>query len=368
MLKNKIKIIFAGGGTGGHLFPAINMAKALEKEFDAEIKFIGASGGIEKDKVPQAGFDIKLIPVVGFQRKLTMKNLMFPFKLFKSMSLCKKEMVQFKPDLVVGTGGYVTGPVLKTAVKMGIPTVLQEQNSYPGLTIRLLAEKVDLIFLAYKEAIKYLKNPKKTVVCGNPLLNGVKKTDRESALDYFNLAKDRKTILVLGGSQGAASLNRTIARLLKEKQIPETHQLLWQTGKRDYEKYKNEFKGIKIFSFIDEMGSAYSCADFAICRSGAMTLSELSAYGVPAILVPFPFAAADHQYKNALAVEKHGGAQVVKDDDKLYENIIAPLKKYSEDESFLKKETEKMAAQYRGDAMPVIIEEIKKLLENRGVI
>jgi UDP-N-acetylglucosamine--N-acetylmuramyl-(pentapeptide) pyrophosphoryl-undecaprenol N-acetylglucosamine transferase len=330
--------------------------------------FIGASGGIEKEKVPQAGFEIKLIPVVGFQRKLTLKNLLFPVKLYQSMKICKKEIAQFMPDLVIGTGGYVTGPVLKTAVKMGLTTVLQEQNSYPGLTIRLLAEKVDLIFLAYNEAIKYLKRPKKTVVCGNPLLKEVEKADRESALDYFNLEKGKKTILVLGGSQGAASLNRTVARLLKEKAIPETHQLLWQSGKRDYEKYKNKFEAIKIFPFIDEMSKAYSCADYAICRSGAMTLSELTAYGVPAILVPFPFAAADHQYKNALAVEKHGGAQVVKDDDNLYKNILVPIEKYSKNESFLNEEAKKMAAQYKGDAMPVIIEEIKKLLEKRGVI
>jgi UDP-N-acetylglucosamine--N-acetylmuramyl-(pentapeptide) pyrophosphoryl-undecaprenol N-acetylglucosamine transferase len=367
-LKNRIKIVFAGGGTGGHVFPAINMAKTLRERFDASILFIGAEGGIERDKVPQAGFEIKLIPVVGFQRKITPKNLLFPVKLYQSMRICRKEMERFRPDLVIGTGGYVTGPVLKTAIKMGIPTVLQEQNSYPGVTIRLLAAKVDLIFLAYEEAKWYLKNPKKCVVCGNPLLKSVEKTDRNEALKFFDLDAGRRTILALGGSQGAASLNGVIARLLRENKIPEGHQLLWQTGKRDFEKYKNEFKDVKIFAFIDEMEKAYSCADFAVCRSGAMTLSELSAYGVPAILVPFPYAAADHQYKNALAVEKRGGAIVVKDDENLYKNILAPLEKYGADSELVAREARKMAAQYRGDAMPVIMEEIENLLTKNGVI
>ncbi len=364
-MKDTIKIIFAGGGTGGHLFPAINMANALKKVLNAQILFIGATGGIEKDKAPQAGFEIKLIPVVGFQRKITLKNLAFPFKLYKSMRICKKEISRFKPHLVVGTGGYVTGPVLKTAVKMGITTVLQEQNSYPGVTTRLLAAGVDLIFLAYEEAKKYLKNAKKIVVCGNPLSGNVQKTDKKTALDYFNLDAQKKTILILGGSQGAASLNKSIAALLREGKIPKTHQLLWQTGKRDWEIYKNEFRNTVILPFIDEMGKAYSCADFTVCRAGAMTLSELAAYGLPAILVPFPFAAADHQYKNALAVQNKGGAHVVKDDENLKQNLLAPLEKFCSDKDFLNEAAEKMAAQYRGDAMPVIIDEIKNLLAER---
>ena len=361
------KIIFAGGGTGGHVFPALNMAKALKETLNAEILFIGAAGGIEKEKVPQAGFKIKLIPVVGFQRKITLKNLTFPFKLYKSMQICKKEMQAFNPDLVIGTGGYVTGPVLKTAVKMGIPAALQEQNSYPGITTRLLADKVDLLFLAYEEAQDYLKNPKKIVVCGNPLLTNVKKSDKKEAAAFFGLDENKKTLLVLGGSQGAASLNRAVARLLQEKKIPQTCQVLWQTGKRDFDKYKNEFSETAVFPFIDDMDKAYSCADFALCRAGAMTLSELSAYGVPAVLVPFPFAAADHQYKNALAVQNKGGALVVMDDDNLYENLIAPVEKFCRDEEYRQKAAEKMAAQYRGEAMPVIIGEIKQLLAQKGV-
>ena len=366
-MKERLKIIFAGGGTGGHVFPAVNMAKALKKELDAEILFIGAAGGIEKDKVPQAGFDIKLIPVVGFQRKITLKNLAFPFKLYKSMRICRREMQAFKPHLVIGTGGYVTGPVLKTAVKMGIPTVLQEQNSYPGVTTRLLAGKVDLLLLAYEEAQGYLKNVKKTVICGNPLLENVRKTDKKSAAEFFNLDTTKKTILILGGSQGAVSLNKTIARLLQGKKIPETHQLLWQTGKRDFNKYREEFKETAVYPFIDEMNKAYSCADFAVCRAGAMTLSELTAYGLPAVLVPFPFAAANHQYKNALAVQKKGGAVVVKDDDNLFENIIPPIEKFCTDEDYLRSSSEKIAAQYRGDAMPLIVNEIKQLLAQNGV-
>ena len=366
-MKQALRVIFAGGGTGGHVFPAVNMAKALKKALNAEILFIGAQGGIEKDKVPQAGFDIKLIPVVGFQRKITLKNLAFPFKLFQSMQICKREMQAFKPHLVVGSGGYVTGPVLKTAVKMGIPTVLQEQNSYPGVTTRLLAAKVDLLLLAYEEAQEFLKNVKKTVICGNPLLENVKKTDKKSAADFFNLDTSRKTILVLGGSQGAVSLNKTIARLLQEEKIPKTHQLLWQTGKRDFDKYKAEFKEAVIYPFIDEMNMAYSCADFAVCRAGAMTLSELTAYGLPAVLVPFPYAAANHQYKNALAVQKKGGAVVVKDDENLFKNIIPPIEKFCTDENYLHSSAEKIAAQYRGDAMPVIVNEIKQLLAQNGV-
>jgi UDP-N-acetylglucosamine--N-acetylmuramyl-(pentapeptide) pyrophosphoryl-undecaprenol N-acetylglucosamine transferase len=316
-VKSEVRILLAGGGTGGHVFPAIYIAEYLKKYWGAQCEFIGTTKGIENIKVPQAGFVVRHIWISGLQRSLDWHNLLFPFKVMVSLIQSRRELIRFKPDLVIGTGGYVSGPVLYQAIKMKIPTVLQEQNSYPGITTRLLASRVDCVFVAYQEALHYLKKIKKYVLVGNPIKITIASQDMEEALKYFNIKKGVATILVFGGSQGARSINRAIDNLI-ESGMFEKVQLIWQTGSSEFDFYKKKYiqqnnRNLRIMSFIDRMDYAYTVANFAICRAGAMTISELAAAGVPAILIPYPFAAENHQFKNAQTIAKNEGAVLIEE-------------------------------------------------------
>jgi UDP-N-acetylglucosamine--N-acetylmuramyl-(pentapeptide) pyrophosphoryl-undecaprenol N-acetylglucosamine transferase len=233
MMDKKLKVVMAGGGTGGHVFPAINIADAIAAKWESEIIFFGTRRGIESVKAPQAGYEIKFIPVAGFQRRVTLKNLTFPFKLLKSMNICKKELSAFQPDIVIGTGGYVMGPALKSAVKLGIPTVIQEQNSFPGVTTRLLAKRADMIFLAYNEAKEYLKGADNILVTGNPVYFKPVNEKKSDCRQMFKLNPELKTVLVFGGSQGAATINKAIKEIVIDGKIHPSFQLLWQTGQKD---------------------------------------------------------------------------------------------------------------------------------------
>lgn len=324
-MKSELRIVLAGGGTGGHVFPAIYIAEYLKKFWGAQCQFIGTRKGIENIKVPQAGFVVKHIWISGFRRSLDWHNLLFPFKVMVSLMQSKRELIRFKPDLVIGTGGYVSGPVLYQAIKMKIPTAIQEQNSYPGITTRLLASKVDCVFLAYQEALLYLKKVKKYVLVGNPIKMTITTQNMEEALKYFNIKKGLATVLVFGGSQGAQSINQAIDQLIESGMLDQI-QLIWQTGSLEFDFYKKKYiqqnnKNLRIMPFIDRMDYAYTVANFAICRAGAMTISELAAAGVPAILIPYPFAAENHQFKNAQAVARNEGALLIEDTDHLAEPL-----------------------------------------------
>jgi UDP-N-acetylglucosamine--N-acetylmuramyl-(pentapeptide) pyrophosphoryl-undecaprenol N-acetylglucosamine transferase len=319
------RILLAGGGTGGHLFPAIQIASYLQQKWGASCEFVGTRKGIEYTKVPQAGFVLHTIWISGLHRRFAPANLLFPAKVIISLIQSGRILKDFQPHLVIGTGGYVSGPVLYQAVRKKIPCAIQEQNSYPGITTRLLASRVDMIFLAYKEALQYIKRVKNVFFTGNPVAVHLGTGDKAEARNYFDLEAKCKTILVFGGSQGAANINRAVDHLLQAEGIP-PFQMIWQTGKKDFNYYGEKYKRlakkhVHIFPFIDRMDLAYKTSDFAICRAGAMTISELAAFKVPAVFVPYPHAAANHQYKNARTIVQGGGGLLLEDKPDLAERI-----------------------------------------------
>lgn len=316
---NKYRIIISGGGTGGHIFPAIAIANAIKQKYsDSEIVFVGAEGKMEMEKVPSAGYKIFGLPIVGIQRKFTFQNFKVPFKLIMSLMKARKIIKEFKPDVVVGVGGYASGPLLKIATSMGVPALLQEQNSYPGVTNKILAKKVKKICVAYNGMEQFFP-AEKIVFTGNPVRQDILNTDgkREIGLKHFGLSNDKKVVLVIGGSLGARTINESIdagLELIANSNI----QLLWQTGKgfaakasESVKKYTN--KGIVTMPFITTMDLAYAVADVVVSRAGALSVSELCLTHKPSILVPSPNVAEDHQTKNAMALVNENAAILVKD-------------------------------------------------------
>lgn len=316
-----MKVIISGGGTGGHIFPAIAIANALKKSVkDVDILFVGAKGKMEMDKVPAAGYEIKGLWISGLQRRLTYKNLLFPFKVLSSIYTSKKIIKSFKPDVVIGVGGYASGPMLKAATGKGILTVIQEQNSFPGITNKILATKVDKICVAYQGMEKFFPKDK-IVLTGNPVRQDIvnQSCSKQDAAKFFDLDCDKKTVLVIGGSLGARTINESINDNLPFF-VTNNIQLIWQTGKNYYSIANENVNNItntniKVFEFINKMDFAYKSADIIISRAGAIAISELCLVGKPVILIPSPNVAEDHQTKNALALSNQNAAIVVKDID-----------------------------------------------------
>lgn len=320
MQQHNIKIIISGGGTGGHVFPAIAIANALKNKCEnIDILFVGAIGRMEMDKVPAAGYPIEGLPVSGFQRRFTFKNLAFPFKLYASLQKAKKILKKFNPDVVVGVGGYASGPIVKAASKRNIPTVLQEQNSYPGITNKLLARKASAICVAYEGLEKYF--PKEKIhLTGNPVRQDIVNLTgkKEKGIEHFGVNANKPVILAVGGSLGARTINESLLNkinLFVENNI----QLVWQTGKNFHisqqEKEVLSNKGIKIYEFISKMDLAYAIADVVISRAGAISISELSVVKKPSVLVPSPNVAEDHQTHNAMSLVKHDAAIMIRDNE-----------------------------------------------------
>lgn len=316
-----MRILIAGGGTGGHVFPALAIGEALRDQVEGvEILFVGSRGKMEMDKVPANGFKIVGLPIAGFHRRITWKNFLLPFKLLYSLWLSFLILWRFKPDCAVGVGGYASGPVLKVAGWMGIPYILQEQNSFPGVTNRMLAPKAAAICVAWPDMARYFPKSKINLT-GNPLRKGIAelRLDHKQAKENFGLDPDKKVILILGGSLGAASLNSTVQ--LNEKWIRDNpqYQLIWQCGKRyarDSQKTPvATFDQVKLMPFIDRMDLAYAAADIIVARAGAMSISELCLVGKPLILVPSPNVAADHQNKNARSLQDLGAAVLIPDNE-----------------------------------------------------
>lgn len=318
---DEIRIILSGGGTGGHIFPAVAIAKAVNRRANkAAIQFVGAKGRMEMEKIPAEGFPIKGLWISGLQRKLTFDNLMFPVKVVSSLLKARKIIKAFKPDVVVGTGGYASGPTLQMAAWMGIPTLIQEQNSFPGITNKMLASKVNKICVAYEGMEKYFPK-EKLYITGNPVrseieFNSVTKTE---ALKFFKLKEGKITLLVVGGSLGARTINKSIHEGI-EKLADAGIQLIWQTGKyfafeaaKATSKYQEA--GMISSSFIKEMNIAYAAADIIVSRAGAIAISELCLVGKPCILVPSPNVTEDHQTKNALALSTRNAAILIKDSE-----------------------------------------------------
>lgn len=313
-----LKIIIAGGGTGGHVFPAIAIATSLKNKVkDVKILFVGAKGRMEMKKVPEAGFNIIGLNVAGIQRKFTLKNLVVPFKLMQSLIRAKKIVKQFDPDVVVGVGGYASAPILRTASKMGMPTLIQEQNSYPGLTNRLLAKKATKICVAY-EGMERFFDKSKILLTGNPVRQDVVSLDgkKPEAMEFFKLENDKPVVLVTGGSLGARTINESIDNNL-EVLLENGIQVIWQTGSWYFQKASQRIQGIEkgvvVKEFISRMDLAYAAANVVVSRAGAIAVSEICATRKPAILIPSPNVAEDHQTKNALALVNQHAALLVKD-------------------------------------------------------
>ncbi len=315
------RVIISGGGTGGHIFPAIAIANEIKRRNpEAEILFVGALGKMEMEKVPQAGYKIIGLPIVGFQRKFTFANFLLPFKILKSLSLASKIIKDFKPEVVIGVGGYASGPTLRAAISQKIPTLIQEQNSFPGKTNKILSSKVNRICTAYEGLEKFFP-ANKIVLTGNPVRQEMVSIENKKAegLLHFNLSEHKQTILIIGGSLGARTLNQSVISkldLIKEEGI----QILWQSGKYYYSEL-NENQEIKsnenisLNEFIFRMDLAYAAADLIISRAGAISVSELALIDKPTILVPSPNVAEDHQTKNAMALVNKNAAVLVKDDE-----------------------------------------------------
>ena len=317
-----IKIIISGGGTGGHVYPAIAIAEAFKKKVpDAVILFVGATGKMEMEKVPTAGYPIEGLWISGFQRRLTWKNLAFPLKVIHSLWKAAEIIQRFKPDMVIGVGGYASGPMLQTAVRKKIPTLIQEQNSFPGVTNRLLASKVDRICVAYTGMDQFFPKDR-IVITGNPVRQDLFNLDdkREEGVEFFSLRRDRLTVFIMGGSLGARTINKSILNCIQQGITHKGIQLLWQTGKFYYEGIKKEQAvvedpDIHVHQFIDRMNLAYAAADIIVSRAGAISISELCLVGKPVILIPSPNVTDDHQTKNARALETVNAAILLNDQE-----------------------------------------------------
>ena len=320
-MNNELRIIISGGGTGGHIFPAVSIANAIKaKRPDAKILFVGAKGRMEMQRVPAAGYEIKGLPICGFDRKHLLKNCAVLFRIWKSQRMAKKIIKDFKPMAAVGVGGYASGPTLNVCSKKGIPCLIQEQNSYAGVTNKLLAKKAQKICVAY-EGMERFFPADKIIMTGNPVRQNVLDTTLsvEEARSMFNLAPEKKTILLVGGSLGARTVNESVLQnldLIEKSGV----QFIWQTGKFYHEDIVNQLKDkdlpmLHVTDFISDMGAAYKAADLVISRAGASSISEFCLIGKPVILVPSPNVAEDHQTKNAMALVNKDAAIYVKDAD-----------------------------------------------------
>ena len=319
-MKENLKIIISGGGTGGHIFPAISIANAIKEILpDTDILFVGAEGRMEMHRVPAAGYPIKGLPVAGFDRKNLLKNIPVLIKLFKSQRMAKRIIKDFRPHAAVGVGGYASGPTLKVAGAMGIPTLLQEQNSYAGVTNKLLAKQAKKICVAY-EGMERFFDKEKIILTGNPVRQGLRthSITRKEAIKTFGLNPDKKTILILGGSLGARTINQCLMENLDSIKQSDV-QFIWQTGKIYIEEARTavskagKLPMLHVTDFISDMATAYSAADLVISRAGAGSISEFCLLEKPVILVPSPNVAEDHQTKNALALVNKNAALYVKD-------------------------------------------------------
>ena len=364
------KVIISGGGTGGHIYPAIAIAKKiLEIKKDSEILFVGAKGRMEMEKVPEEGFEIVGLNVVGIQRSMSingiLKNLKFPFLLMKSLNHARKIIKDFQPNIVVGVGGYASGPTLRMAHRLKIPTLIQEQNSYAGLTNKWLSKKTKKICVAYENMNQFFE-PTKLVLTGNPVRKDIENLDVKllEAKTYFKVSKNEKVILVLGGSLGAKSINEGILNsihTIKDQPI----KLLWQVGKRYFESIENQLNkinipNVKALAFIKRMDLAYSIADIVISRAGALSISELTLAGKPSILVPSPNVSEDHQTKNAMSLVNKSAAILVEDKqtDSLLRTALDLLKQENQLNT-ISKNAKKLG---KPNASDDIVKEIFKLI------
>lgn len=361
------RVIISGGGTGGHIFPAIAIANRIKKEYPkVDILFIGAEGKMEMKKVPEAGYKIEGLWISGLQRRLTVKNLTLPFKLLSSLMKARSIIKKFNPDVVIGVGGYASAPTLRIASMLKIPTIVQEQNSFPGKTNKILSKTVTKVCVAYENLERFFP-AEKIELTGNPVRKKVVEIDglREKGFEFFGLHSNQKTILVVGGSLGAKTLNESFVNRLKELQDKNV-QLIWQCGSYQFEEMKAltaelDMNGIVLTQFINEMELAYAAADVIISRAGAIAISELCIIGKPTILVPSPNVAEDHQTKNAMALVKDEAAVLVKDNE-AREKLVPRVLELLEDDAEQKKLSENILKKAIANADERIVNVVKSIV------
>lgn len=341
-----LKVLIAGGGTGGHINPGIAIAKKIKQHnTDAKIIFAGTSRGLETELVPKEGFELKLIRVKGFRRKLSLDTLVSVKELFLGFIEARKLIKSFRPDVVIGTGGYVCGPVLLNAALIGIPTMIHEQNAYPGVTNKLLSRFVNAVAISFKESEKYFKSARKVILTGNPIRGEVLLADRRKSRKTLGINPDRPLVSIVGGSLGAEKINNVVCAMLKKYNKEISFNIMFATGKKQYDKVMKLVGGLdiplfKVVPYIYNAGEVYSASDLMICRAGAIICSELTAIGLPSVMIPSPNVTENHQEFNARSLEKNGAAKVVLekdlDEDLLYKiinellfdrNILAEMRK-----------------------------------------
>lgn len=361
--KDTYRFLFAGGGTGGHLFPAVAVAEKIRMMIpEAEILFIGTKNKIESAVVPKLGFGFKSIWIKGFARKFSVQNILFPLKVVVSLIQSLVINMKFKPQVAIGSGGYVSGPAVWGASVMGAKVILLEQNSFPGVTTRLLEKRADEIHISFDDTRKYLRNNEKVSLTGNPVRSSLNLINKQEALKKFGLNCERKTVLVLGGSLGAGSVNKAVAGCAEEL-VKNNIQVIWQTGKNYYENYKalgNNF--ISVNAFIEDMSAAFSACDLLISRAGATTIAEVTTLGIPTIFVPSPNVAANHQYMNAKSLSD-GDAAILLPDSEVNNSLLKTILNIINDDEKLKKLSENTKSFSRPDAAEIIAKNAIKLAE-----
>lgn len=362
-MKPSINILLSGGGTGGHIYPAIAIADELKRRYpEANFLFVGAKDRMEMEKVPQCGYEIEGLWISGLQRSLSFKNLSFPFKLLNSLWNAGKIVKRYKPDIVIGTGGFASGPTLFMAARKGISTLIQEQNSFPGITNKLLGSKVNKVCVAYDHLERFF--PKNKIVkTGNPVRQDLLDISekKEESFNFFQLNITNKTLLVLGGSLGARAINELIEKHIHWL-VDNDIQVVWQTGKLYFEKYKkyDNLKGVQVYAFLNRMDLAYAAANFIISRAGASSISELCLVGKPVIFIPSPNVAEDHQKKNALAIVENNGAILIEEKNvSVFKSSLKDLIENQEKQLLLSENIKKLALP---NATKSIVEEIEKLI------
>ena len=363
-----MRVLISGGGTGGHVYPAIALANAIkDKDPSVEILFVGAQGKLEMKKVPAAGYFIKGLWISGFQRKLSFRNLSFPFKLASSLYRGRKIIMDYKPDVVVGVGGYASGPILQVASMMKIPTLIQEQNSYPGITNKILAKKVNKICVAYDGMEQFFPS-EKIIFTGNPVRRDLYdiQINREEAKASFGIDNDHKTVLIFGGSLGARRINESVEGAFDMIKRHSEINYIWQVGKMYFDEYScgvvAALPNITVLPFIERMDYAYAAADAVVCRAGALTISEIALINKPAVLIPSPHVAEDHQTKNAMALVNNDAALMVPNAEAKEKMIPTILELLSDEklQQYLVCNLKKMG---RPNATSEIVEEIFKLVK-----
>ncbi|MCA4900192.1 MAG: undecaprenyldiphospho-muramoylpentapeptide beta-N-acetylglucosaminyltransferase [Bacteroidota bacterium] len=365
--KKTYRLIISGGGTGGHIFPALAIANEFrERHPNAEILFVGAQGKMEMTKIPEAGYKIIGLWISGIQRKLTLSNLSFPFKLISSYIKAGSIVKEFKPDAVIGTGGYASGPIMLAATRNKIPSLIQEQNSYAGLTNKQLGDKVTRVCVAYAGMESYFP-ASKIVFTGNPVRKDINQIEekRERALSHFALSSNERTLLIIGGSLGARTINESILAGI-DKLIDARVQVIWQTGKIYFEDIKRQLENkdlrrVRVFDFLKQMDLAYAAADVVIARAGALSISELCLAKKPSILVPSPNVAEDHQTKNAMALVSENAAALVKD-VQAKEILVSEALKLVYDEGRCERLSGQIAKLAKPNATSEIVDEIEKMI------